>query len=224
MLKLMRKHAKYFYILFFMVIISFVFWGIGTVDKRGNSEIVAEVGKYKITVEEYWRTYDRVSRFYREIYKDKFDEEMENKMKLKEKVLDSMIDERVLLIVAKDAGISVSDDEVQEAIAKDSAFMREGVFDRNVYINRLRLNRMTPEIYERLKRQELTLNKIRRLIELSVDITGGDLNLKQVSNDEQVTKMLNETILNAKREKAVKSYIEGLKKQMKIKINSQLIS
>ena len=89
MLKAMRKHAKYFYVLFFIVILSFIFWGVGTVDNTGGVEVVAEVGKYKITTDEYWKTYDRVYRFYREIYKDKFDEEMEKKLKLKENVLDS---------------------------------------------------------------------------------------------------------------------------------------
>lgn len=224
MLKMMRKHAKYFYILFFIVILSFIFWGIGTVDKTGGGAIVAEVGRYKITAEEYWRTYDRVFSFYMEIYKDKFDEEMQKKMKLKEKVLDSMIDERVLLIAAKDTGITVSDEELHEAITNEPSFMRNGVFDKDIYLNRLRLNRITVEAYENLKRQELTLIKMRRLIELSVDVTDINSNLKQVSGDKQIIKMLSEAMLNERREKAVKSYVEGLKKQIKVKVNTQLIS
>jgi hypothetical protein len=224
MLKMMRKNAKYFYVLFFIVILSFIFWGVGRVDKTGGREIIAEVGKYKITTDEYWRTYDRVFRFYKEIYKDKFDEEMEKKMNLKEKVLDSMIDERVLLIAAKETGIHISDAELQEAIIHDPAFMRDGVFDKDVYLNRLRLNRITPEEYESSKRQELTLVKMRRLIYLSVDLSVVDSNLEQVSGDKQVVKMLKEQMLNDRKEKAVKTYIEGFKKQIKIKINTQLIS
>jgi hypothetical protein len=224
MLKMMRKHAKYFYILFFMVIISFVFWGIGRVDKTGSAEIVAEVGKYKITSEDYWRTYDRVSRFYRDIYKDKFDEEMEKKMNLKENVLDSMINERVLLIAAKEEGISVSDEELQESIIHEPAFMKNGAFDKDIYLNRLRLMRITPEAYESSQRQELTLKKMRRLIELSVDIADINLSLGQVSGDEKVANMIRESMLNDTKEKVVKSYIEGLKKQIKIKINKQLIA
>lgn len=223
MLKMMRKHAKYFYVLFFIVILSFIFWGIGTVDKTGEGSIVAEVGKYKITAEEYWRTYDRVFRFYREVFKDKFDEEMEKKMKLKEKVLDSMIDEKVLLIAAKEARITVSDKELNEAIINDPSFMKDGIFDKQVYLNRLRLNRMTPEAYEGLKRQELMLNKMRRLIWLSVDITDINSDLNRVSGNEQLAKMLSEQMLNDRREKAVKSYVEGLKKQIKIKIDTKLI-
>ncbi|MEW6419408.1 MAG: SurA N-terminal domain-containing protein [Nitrospirota bacterium] len=224
MLKIMRKHAKYFYFLFFMVIISFVFWGIGTVDKTGGVEIVAEVGKYKITTDDYWHTYKRVYDFYREIYKDKFDEEMEKKMNLKENVLDSMINERALLIAAKEAGIGISDEELQESITHEPAFMKNGIFDKDVYLNRLRLMRITPEAYESSKRQERILKKVRRLIELSVDVSDINLSLGQVSGDEKVVKMLGEQMLIDRKEKAIRSYIEGLKKQIKIKINKQLIA
>ncbi len=159
MLKAMRKHARYFYVLFFIVILTFIFWGVGTVDKTGGKEILAEVGKYRITTEDYWRTYDRVYRFYKEIYKDQFDEEMEKKMNLKDNVLNSMINERVLLTAAQKAGIAVSDEELQDSIARESAFMKNGVFDKDVYVNRLRLNRITPEEFERSQKQELILSK-----------------------------------------------------------------
>jgi len=223
MLRVMRKHAKYFYVLFFIVILSFIFWGVGTVDKKGV-EIVAEVGKYKITAEEYWKTYDRVSRFYREIYKDKFDEEMEKKMNLKEGVLNSMINERVLLIAAKEAGIDISDEELQESITHEPAFMTNGVFDKNVYLNRLRLNRMTPEAYESSKRQEVILNKMKHLIELSIDVTDIGSDVPQTSGNEQVVKTISEAMAKDMKEKAVKSYLEGIKKQIKIKVNKQLIA
>lgn len=224
MLKMMRRHAKYFYILFFIVILSFIFWGIGTVDKTGGRGIVAEVGRYKITAEEYWRTYENAYRFYREIYRDKFDEEMEKKMNLRKKVLDSMIHEKVLLIAAKDAGIGVSDEELHEAITHEPAFMRDGVFEKNIYLNRLRLNRITVEEYENSKRRELTLNKMRRLIELSVDMSDINSDLKKLPGDERSMKMLSEAMLSEKKEKAVRSYVEGLKKEIKIKINTKLIS
>jgi len=224
MLKAMRKHARYFYVLFFIVILSFIFWGVGTVDKTGSTEIVAEIGNYKITTDEYWKTYDRIYRFYRELYKDKFDEETEKKLNLKENVLDSMINERVLLMAAKEMGIGVSDDELQESVAKEPAFMKNGSFDKDLYLNRLRLNRITPEAFESAKRQELTLSKMNRLIELSVDATDIDAQLPLTSGDEQAQNMIRQAMFSDKKEKAVKSYIEGLKKEIKIKINKQLIA
>jgi len=219
MLRAMRKHAKYFYVLFFIVILSFLFWGIGTVDKTGGRGVIAEVGKHKITAEEYWRSYENVNRFYREIYKDKFDEEMEKKLNLKEKVLDSMIQERVLLIAAKEEGINISDEELQEAITHEPAFMRDGVFDKNVYLNRLKLMRITVDEYENAKRQELILNKMRRLIELSVDVPN-----MSTTGDEKSIDMLRQAMLNEKRENAIRSYVYGLKKDIKIKIDTKLIS
>jgi peptidyl-prolyl cis-trans isomerase D len=204
--------------------LSFIFWGVGTVDKTGVVETAAEVGKYKITAEDYWKNYDRTSQFYRELYKDAFNEEMEKKLNLKENVLASMVNEKVLLIAAKETGISVSDQELQDAISHEPAFMNNGVFDKDLYLNRLRLNRLTPEEFESATRQELTVTKMRQLIELSVDPTDIDPPAKQTSGNEQAAKMINEAVLRDKKEKAVNSYIEGLKKNIKIKINTKLIT
>ena len=224
MLQVMRKHAKYFYVLFFIVILSFIFWGVGTVDKTSGVETAAEVGKYKITAEDYWKNYDRTSRFYRELYKDAFNEEMEKKLNLKENVLNSMVNEKVLLIAAKETGISVSDQELQDTISREPAFMNNGVFDKDLYLNRLRLNRLTPEEFENATRQELTVTKMRQLIELSVDPTYIDAPAGQTSGNEQAAKMINEAALRDKKEKAVNSFVEGLKKNIKIKINTKLFT
>jgi peptidyl-prolyl cis-trans isomerase D len=224
MLKGMRKHAKYFYVLFFIVILSFIFWGIGPKDISNGVEIVAEVGRYKITADEYWKVYDGVYRFYRELYKEKFDDEMEKNLKLKEKVLDQMVNERVLLIAAQEEEIQTSDEELQDAITRDPAFMKNGVFDKGVYLNRLKMNRMTPELFENLKRQELTLTKMRRMIELAVDVTDMESAALPASGNEQLATMLSQTMLNDKKEKAIQAYVEGLKKQIKIKVNKQVIT
>jgi len=215
MLKAMRKHAKYFYVLFFIVILSFIFWGVGTVDKS-TAVPVAEIEKERISLEEYWMAYDRIRDFYRNIYRERFDEEMEKRLSLKQRVLDSLIDERVLLIAAKRAGIKVTDKELQDAIVNDPAFIREGRFDRDIYLRVLQLNRMTPELFESMKRRELLLTKMQRLIGESVDVTAVDMSGKPDA--------MKESILSDMRARAVKSYVEGLKRQMKIKVNQQLIS
>jgi peptidyl-prolyl cis-trans isomerase D len=222
MLKTMRHHAKYFYVLFFIVILSFIFWGVGTVDKTEKGNIVAEVERHKISSEEYWRAHDRAFSFYKEIYKEKFDEEMQKKLNLKENILNSLIENKVLLIYAEKNGVTVSDDELNEAIRNESTFMKKGVFDSEIYVNRLRLNRLTPETYESSKRQELTVNKVRRIIELSATLPEGDIS--KISGDEKTVKSIRDAMLNNAKDKTVKAYIGGLKKGMKIKVYKDVMS
>jgi parvulin-like peptidyl-prolyl isomerase len=220
MLKALRKHAKFFYVLFFIVIISFIFWGVGTVDKS-SAVPVAEVGKEKISVEEYWTTYDRMRQFYRNLMKEKFTEEMEKQLNLRQRVLDDLIDERVLLITARKMGVTVGDEELQDAVMNDPTFMREGKFSKEIYLRTLQLNRLTPEGYEALKRREILLGKMQRLIGESVDVT--DVDFPQGAGNEKTKEPFRLGMLQDMRNKAVKSYIEGMKKQMRIKINEQLI-
>ena len=224
MLKAMRHHAKYFYVLFFIVILSFIFWGVGTVDQSDRSNIVAEVGKYKITGEEYWRTYDRMFNFYRDMYKEKFDEEMQKKLKLKEGVLNSLVDNRVLLLAAKENDITVTDDELNEAIKNEPAFMKDGSFDSEVYQNRLRLMRLTPETYETAKREDLILTKMRRLVELSASVPTADDLAKISASDDQSTKALQDAVIENAKATALRAYVEGMKRGMKIKIHTDRIS
>ncbi len=215
MLQAMRKHAKFFYVLFFIVILSFIFWGVGTVDKSTSVPVV-ELGKNKITLEEYWTAYDRAREFYRNITKGNFTEETEKQLNLKQKVLDSLIDEMVLETEARRIGIRVSDGELEEAIVNDPSFTRDGKFSKDIYLRTLQLNRMTPEYFEFVKRKELTLSKMYRLIEASLD--AADEGAKDAGQPE-----IRQALFSQMRQQAVKSYVEGLKKQMKIKVNQQLI-
>ncbi|MCX5717122.1 MAG: SurA N-terminal domain-containing protein [Nitrospirae bacterium] len=217
----MRKHAKFFYVLFFIVILSFIFWGVGTVDKS-TAVPVAEIGKEKITLEEYGRAYDRAVDFYRDMYKEKFNDEMGKKLKLREKVLDSLIDERALMIAARSIGMTVSDEELEEAIRNEPGFTRNGVFDRDIYMRILQINRITPEYFENIKRYELMLLKIKRLIGEAFDLTDGEM--RQITGDEQTARAFRQALLFDKRQKAVKAYVEGVKNQIKIKVNTYLIS
>ena len=221
MLKAMRKHAKFFYVLFFIVILSFIFWGVGTVDKSTTVPVV-EIEKEKISLEEYWTAYDRAREYYRELLKEKFTDVTEKQLNLKKKVLDSLIDERVLLIAARRAGIKITDEELQEAIINDPLFLRDGKFSKEIYIRALEFNRMTPESFEASKRRELTIEEMRRLIGESVEVT--KLDIPQISGNEQAMNTLRQTALVQLRNAAILSYIDGLKKQLKITINQQLIS
>jgi len=221
MLKAMRHHAKYMYFLFFIVILSFIFWGVGTNDQSGNAQIVAEVGKHKISVQDYGRVYDNYYKFYRDLYKDKFDEEMQNKLNLKDKSIETLIGQAILLVAAEQNGITVSNSELKEAILNEPAFSRNGVFDSEIYQNTLRLSRLTTGIYEASKREELIIQKMSRLIQTATIIP--DTGFDNISADEQTKKMIRDAMTKDAEEKVLRSYIEGMKKKLNVKINTQLL-
>ncbi|MDI6800999.1 MAG: SurA N-terminal domain-containing protein [Thermodesulfovibrionales bacterium] len=221
MLKTMRKHAKFFYVLFFIVILTFIFWGVGTLDKP-TAVSVAEINGEKISVEEYWRAYDNMRQVYKDLYKEQFNEEMEKRLKLKEAVLSGLIEERLLLISVKEMGINVTDRELQDAIMSDQRFMRDGIFRKDVYFRTLQLNRLTPEMFETSMRQQLALLKMKRLIGSAID--ANPLDLRGISGDDKKAIEAQQAILLNKRDAALKSYVESVRKSINIKVNTDLIS
>ncbi len=224
MLHFMRKHAKFFYVFFFIVIVSFVFFYVGPVD-RNTAPVLAEVGGERILLDEYWRTYDRLKRFYRERYREKFDEEMEEKLGLKQRALETLLEERMLLRKAEELGLRVTDRELQDNIMNDPTFMRDGVFRREIYLRTLELNRLTPMQYESLVRQSLLYRKMRSLIEESVVLTADEMPLfnDDTQTNRQFFDSLRTSLLADKRQKVVSSYVAALKGSMDVKVNMELI-
>lgn len=220
MLQAMRKHAKYFYFLFFIVILSFIFWGVG-VD-RSTVVTVAEVGREKITIEEFWRAYENTRQAYREIFGEQFDPELEKKLNLREAVLNTLIDEKVLLITARQLGITVTDKELQNAIMNDPRFIRDGVFRRDVYFRALELSRLTPKMFEESLRRQLTLQKMSRLIGSVVDLTPFELE-KIPGNEKEAGEIARAALLN-KIDAALISYARSIRQNIKVKVNMELIS
>lgn len=211
MLKFMRKHAKFFYFFFFIIIISFVFFYVGPVDKSQNL-LVAKVNGDRIYAEEFWRTFENLRRYYSE--RNQIDEAMEKK--LKEEALEALINDRILSRIVDEFGIKVSDKEVEDAIVNNPLFMKNGIFNRDLYIYILRQNRLTPEIYERSLRKSLKISKLRRLIEGTVELEGPSM---MISGENEIARALREAILFEEKDKLLKSYIEGLKRYIKIEKN-----
>jgi peptidyl-prolyl cis-trans isomerase D len=217
----MRRHARYFYVLFFIIIITFIFWGVGTNDKEG-ARFVAEIGDERITKDEFWRIYERARESYREMYKGQPLEEIEQKLNLKLMVLDSLVEDKVLLVSARELGLVASDDELQHAIIKDPRFIREGSFKKEIYLRTLANNRLTPDYYESILRNQLSTNRMRNLIISGVDVTDADL--AGIKVDAARAELIKQAALFSKRNAALKSYIEGAKVRMKVKINMDVIS
>ncbi len=159
MLRFLRTKATSFFIkaLFGMIIVVFVFWGIGTF--RVSEKVVAEVGKYRIYYPEYYEEVKRVIELERSILKHKFDEEASKDLKIKEKAIENLIDRYLLLILSEKMGIDVSETEYMEHLNRIEAFKKDGRFDKKKFLEVLKRENVDPKDFERKERTALRIVK-----------------------------------------------------------------
>ncbi|MBC8412039.1 SurA N-terminal domain-containing protein [bacterium] len=218
------RHNKFFTgflltAIIIMITAAFVFWGIGPNDNP-TRKIVAEIEGEKITLEAFWKIYDnQVKRLKSQ---GKTAEEIET-MQLQQQVLESLVDRSVLIIAAEEAGISITDEELQQDILKNPYFQKDGVFNKAVYTKSLRLGRTSPSAYEKGLKSDLTVTKISNIIGEAAELSAEEAKLlESIQGDSRA--QLSRIFRQTKTNQVLKAFIEGYKKKLDITINRNLIS
>lgn len=120
-----------------------------------DSGTAAVVGQSIITSRDFFTAYDKLCQF----YKNRGELNPELEKQLGQKALDSMVDKQVALVAAAAMGITASEKEIENDISHDPNFMKNGRFDEQVYLSRLKLNRLTPEQFKKEKGEEMIIAK-----------------------------------------------------------------
>jgi peptidyl-prolyl cis-trans isomerase D len=181
MLGFMRKHARssFIKIVFWMIIVVFVFWGVGVMVAGGDKvNVAATVDGEPISAQTYARAHERMQRVYRELYKENLNPQILAQLNLGQRALDDLVTEMLLKREAGRLGLQVTDDEVREAILDIPTFQDGARFDRTRYLNALRANRITPAEFEESQRETLLVNKLEGLI--TDGLTASDQEIKNV--------------------------------------------
>ena len=199
-----------------VIIIVFVFWGIGP-GTNPTQQVLVEVEGQKIYLQEFWNTYNRIADSYRQTVRD---DEALKKLHLKEKAFNDLVNERAALLIAQQEGITASNDEVIEAVQKEPMFQKDGRFDKTIYERLLKANHMTPKDYEDIIRQGLVLEKLKRLVSETVQLSENEL--KSLESMKEQKEQMKEIILSNKRENALDIYLENIRPTLDIKINTPL--
>lgn len=225
MIKFMQRNLKIFYILLFMIILSFIFLYVGPIDDQEQTTPIIEVGSRKIYPQEFWKNYDNIEDNYRRLYKDEFNEEKAKELNLTGQTIMSLVTEELLFEASKAIGIVTSKKELNDAIVNDPVFIRDGVFSKQVYINILKRNGIPLKAFEAQRANQLSTAKMRNLIELSTTETVKlDDSLKELQDDEEILKSLKESLLRQKYNKLLAAYIDGFSKQVPVVIRRDMIS
>ncbi|MCE5274897.1 MAG: SurA N-terminal domain-containing protein [Deltaproteobacteria bacterium] len=156
MLTYLRRHSRSWlaYTVFGAIIVVFILWGGSSYLTREANKI-AKIDRYIISAEQFSKAYTDALRVYQERFGQALTPEMVKRLDLKNTVLDQMIDEYIIEVDAKDMGIQVTDEDLQQAIQQVPAFMENGKFSMPLYRRYLEYERLTPPEFESRQRKSL---------------------------------------------------------------------
>ena len=173
MLDFMRRRVQSFWtkVLFSIIVLVFVFWGVDSFDDNAQVQAVATVDQDPISLKEFQRAYRNVQSHYQELYKERFTPELMQQLNLRQQTLDQLIDAKLLAREARRIGFRASDQEVRDDIAAYPAFQGYGSFSSDRYRRVLRYLRMTPREFEQQQRDRLVITKLQKFIDASARAT-----------------------------------------------------
>lgn len=181
MLDLIRKKQKttVVKVVFWVIIATFIgtiflVWGKGDEQTR-EFTVAAEVNGSEISFDEFKSTYNNMYNFYRNIYGQNFTPELERQLRLPEQAINSLIDQTLLLQEADRLNLSVSKEAVVESIAAIPAFQVDGVFNKQQYLSVLTYQRLKPELFEQMQKQQILVQMTRQALEDGVTVGDEDV-------------------------------------------------
>ncbi|QJA06782.1 hypothetical protein FVE67_08260 [Thermosulfurimonas marina] len=169
MLDFLRKGAQStaVKILFAIIILVFVFWGVGTF-RASRVDVLATVNGRPITVREYQTLYEFRYRQLRQMFGESLNDEFLEKLHFREQVLEELVKRRLLEEAAERMGLSVHPEEVRLAIAQLPAFQEGGRFSFRRYRAVLRDLGLLPKDFEENVRADLLEARIKHFLTAAI--------------------------------------------------------
>ncbi|MBT3361494.1 MAG: SurA N-terminal domain-containing protein, partial [Rhodospirillales bacterium] len=134
MLEAIRKRSASIAIkiLFALLILSFVSWGIGDLIRgRATAQFIAEIGDIEITPQELSTAYQREIIQMEALFRTRIDREQARAMGILQATLGRLVGETLFDLDAESLGVTASDSAVRTNIRQDKSFMDQtGKFSR----------------------------------------------------------------------------------------------
>ncbi|GAB6053978.1 SurA N-terminal domain-containing protein [Magnetospira thiophila] len=140
-----RSQSIVIKILFVLLILSFVAWGVGDFVRGGSgAQAVANIGELSISPIQFETEYRRELENMRRLLGGNFTDEQAKLMGIPKSVLDRLIERNLLSLASHELGLAVSDNLVREEIQNLPAFQNEvGQFDRFKFNQVLQASNLT---------------------------------------------------------------------------------
>ncbi|TVM16195.1 peptidylprolyl isomerase [Oceanidesulfovibrio indonesiensis] len=151
-------------VLFGIIILVFVFWGVGSIGDGSKTQVVATVNERPILAQTFRQAQQRAVENMRQRNPEVTHEEL-RAMGLGRQVLESLVAEELLAEKAAQLGVTVSDVELRQKIYQLPYFQDEsGQFDPDLYRRILNSQRIGIAEFEDDMRRSILSEKIERYV------------------------------------------------------------
>jgi peptidyl-prolyl cis-trans isomerase D len=178
MLRILREHATSWMLrgILILVAVTFISWGGYSLIREKKFTHAAKVNGVVIEMKDYSDAYQGAIKQYRDALGSSLSEKMIEDLGLKGKVLEDLVSKVLILQEGARMGLDVQDEELRRNIESIPSFQINGQFDPRIYERFLRLNRMSPEQFEQMQRENLLITKVVNLVRLN----GGKVSEEEV--------------------------------------------
>ena len=180
MLQLIRDRAQGFVVgvIVLFICLTFALWGIDEYVGSGGAVVVAEVNGDDVELGEFQRMFQRIRQQAQILYGEQFNEAQWTGEQAKLSTLNQVVDERVLLGLAADANMRISNRQVFEQIRNNDQFRDEaGNFSQQPYGTLVGYMGFSEVGFEQQMRRDLLLNQLRTGIAGSAFVTNKEARL-----------------------------------------------
>ena len=177
------KLSKSFFVklLVGIIILPFVFWGMGDVFRGGNQNVIATIDSKKVSTQEFMNYLNLLNLNENQI-------KNVQKTDLIEKILSEYIGRKVMALEIEESGINISDNSLRDIIKNDKSFFKDNKFSRTEYEKFLLTSNITAPTFE----QNIVEQESRRqfLSSLAGGITIPVILVENAFNKENQTKTI----------------------------------
>jgi peptidyl-prolyl cis-trans isomerase D len=173
------RHLKFILwgVVLVFVLLVFVDWGAGRAGGGGGGSAAVRVGNRSISESAFLDEMRRLDQRFSQIYGEQWND-IRGQVDLARQTANFFIDRELQIIEARRVGLTVTRDELQEAILQDPSFRNEsGDFvGAETYARILRAYfRMTPEAYEERLTEDILIGKLNALAERNVWVSDAEV-------------------------------------------------
>jgi peptidyl-prolyl cis-trans isomerase D len=166
------RHLKFILwgVVLVFVLLVFVDWGAGRAGGGGGASAAVRVGNRTVSEIEFLDEMRRLDQRFAQIYGERWNE-LRNQVDLAGQTANMLIDRELQIAEARSVGLTVTREELQEAILENPSFRDEnGDFvGTETYKRIIRAYfRMTPESFEERLTEDLLIGKLNALAERNV--------------------------------------------------------